>query len=210
MPPELRHSRTGTRSDTSKLLEPSGVFRELGKLHSPDRVPLSFVGWPGTARGCGVPMTLFLTPGTHDSKNSLQEAQPRAMLVPRGPAEGGEGRGGSATVKGTERRPAGHGFDGTSGAGKSSSQIHPHPSGKASKGAGLAEPAVKARSGRAAAQSPGCHGRVTSEPRGRAAAFPDPHPNPPLGAFRKEKPFKKINKKKSHSSFSLCLFSALR
>lgn len=64
--------------DTSKVLE-------LGKLHSP--CPL----WGGRGQGDSGrvwgAMKLFLTSGTQDSKNSLQEPQPRAMLVCRGPAE---------------------------------------------------------------------------------------------------------------------------
>lgn len=80
----------------------------------------------------------------------------------------------------------GHGFDAAPAAGNSGVEIQPHPSGKASKGVGLVKQLIKARNGRAVARSLGCHGRVASEPQGRAVDFPDPHPSTPSGLGERE------------------------
>lgn len=65
---------------------------------------------------------------------------------------------------------------------------------------------------RAPAGSLGCCGWVASEPRGRAAKFPDPHPNPPLGAQKKKNPLKKKKNLKSliHHSASVCFLHSTK
>lgn len=96
----------------------------------------------------------------------------------------------------------------------SNARIHPHSS--PAPGRRPREPAprgsqLKQETGKTQAPAGAC--RVPSKPpaserQGRAAKFPAPRPDPPPGAQGGKTLQKK--KKKSHSSFSLCLFSALR
>lgn len=161
---------------------------------------------------CGVPMGVayFCTQGCSGSISSLSltdaEGSPPARAHP--PQDMWKLLGlQQRSPKGhSHSNLQGHSFDVPAATRRSSVEIHPHPSGRASKEAGLAEQPIKAGIRQAASAG---WSRVASEPWGRVAEFPDPHQHPLWGS-EKEKPFRNIGtKEKSHSSFSLCLFSAL-
>lgn len=134
MPQQPPPGRAGTRSDTFKLLEPSGVPKEPGEPHSQGRVPLSFVGRhrEGGEEALGSPYGL---PHFWHPRVPQRQQFPAETPVPSdapGPC-GGRVRW-QRHVKGhSGGHPRGRGSDGTPGAGK----IHPHPPGKASEGARL-------------------------------------------------------------------------